>query len=332
MCVKVCFLVLALAVLQQGCSAGLASRGCKSPDRVKVAEEALTQINLDRKDGYIFSLNRLYDLSYTADQEIGGLLYNMTIDVLETKCHVSSRKPWKRCEIRDIGDLPVYGECEISAFAGTQVELQRYTCAIRKVPATAVIEVCPDCPTADKLDDPIVIETANLCLQRFNADSPHANFFSLGNITKASSQWVIGPSYFVEFTIHETACSKKNGTDDLSSCPLMEYQFARRGICWGSHYAREEEFVVSMTSDLKEPPLQKKQPVEVRCELYGPEAINVEKPAHTTTENGHAHQHPRQHPSLGTVVDRPAPSRSSPTASFCPGHRRHNLGLDTLKL
>lgn len=39
-------------------------------------------------------------------------------------------------------------------------------------------------------------------------------------------QWVVGPSYFVEFTILETVCSKTAGDSDLSSCPPMDCQFA----------------------------------------------------------------------------------------------------------
>lgn len=48
--------------------------------------------------------------------------------------------------------------------------------------------MCPDCPTADKLDEPIVKETVNLSLQRFNKESNHVNYFALENITRASSQ------------------------------------------------------------------------------------------------------------------------------------------------
>lgn len=40
-------------------------------------------------------------------QEEGALLYKLSIDVMETECHVTSRKPWKQCEVRSIGDVPV---------------------------------------------------------------------------------------------------------------------------------------------------------------------------------------------------------------------------------
>lgn len=58
-------LVLCLALLQQGGRARPDRPGCRSPEVVRVAEEALDQINQDRTDGYILTLNRLYDLSHT---------------------------------------------------------------------------------------------------------------------------------------------------------------------------------------------------------------------------------------------------------------------------
>ncbi len=51
-----------------------------------------------------------------------------------------------------------------------------------------MLSVCPDCPTPDNLNDPIVKETANLSLQRFNQESRLTNYFTLENITRASSQ------------------------------------------------------------------------------------------------------------------------------------------------
>lgn len=349
-------LILCLLLLKQEGRAQPDPPGCNSPDAVRVAEEALEQINQDRTDGYILSLNRLYDLSQTAGKEKDNSLYKLTIDVLETKCHITSRKPWKQCKVRGIGDVPVYGECEVLAYADSQVKLQSYSCALREVPATAVVSVCPDCPTSDNLNEPIVKETANLSLQRFNEESRLANYFTLGNITRASSQWVFGPSYFVEFTILETVCSKNTDASNLSNCAPMNCQFAHRGFCFGSHMAQEDRFEVRLPVGKEDSSFQNRKPVDVECEIYEPQAAAVEEQAHVRAGSRHsAHQHdnhthlhphehthsvtpsshimvPKQRGSFGTVVERHAPIRSSPGASSCPGPRRHNLGLDQPRL
>ncbi|KAM3619189.1 uncharacterized protein V6R79_004351 [Siganus canaliculatus] len=353
---SVYLLVLFLALLQQE-GRVQADLGCSSPDAVRVAEEALEQINQDRADGYILSLNRLYDVSKTAGKESGSL-YKLTIDVMETKCHITSRKPWKQCQVRDISEVPVYGECEVSAYLQSQVKLQGYSCVLREVPATAVVHECPDCPTADNLNEPVVKETANLSLQRFNEESGLANYFSLENITRASSQWVVGPSYFVEFTILETVCSKQTDASERSNCPPMDCQFAHRGFCQASHMAHEDQFEFRLPVGKKDGSLHHRKAVDVTCEIYEPQAAVVEEQAHAAADSGHTghhhdhHQHLHLHPhehvhsaahssdvaapktqgSMGTVVYQPAPVRSSPAATSCPGPHRHNLGLDKLKL
>ncbi|XP_042340011.1 fetuin-B [Plectropomus leopardus] len=353
---SVYLLVLCLALLQQEGIARPDPPGCTSPEAVRVAEEALEQINQDRTDGYILSLNRLYDLSRTLEMEKGGSLYKLTIDVMETKCHIISGKPWKQCEVRDIGDLPAYGECEISVYADSQVKLQSYSCALREVPATAVVAVCPDCPTAENLNEPIVKETANLSLQRFNEESSLANYFTLENINRASSQWVVGPSYFVEFTIVETVCSKKTEESELSNCQPMDCQFAHRGFCLGTHMAHDDQFEMRLPVGKKASSFQTRKPVEVKCEIYEPQAAAVEEQVHAKADSGHTehqphnhtHLHPHEHMhsvtpspdvvvskprgSLGTVTEQPAPVRSAPAASSCPSPHRHNLGIDGLKI
>nr|XP_046247822.1 fetuin-B-like [Scatophagus argus] len=353
---SVYLLVLCLALLQQEGRARPDPPGCSSPELVRVAEEALEQINQDLTNGYILSLNRLYDLSHTPAEEKAASLYKLTIDVMETKCHITSRKPWKQCEVRHIEDVPAYGECEVSAHVDSQVRLQSYSCALREVPATAVVDVCPDCPTADNLNEPVVKETVNLSLQRFNEESHLANHFTLENITRASSQWVFGPSYFVEFTIVETVCSKKTDASELSDCPAMNCQFAHRGFCLGSHTTQEDQFEIRLPVGKKHSSFQNRKPVEVKCEIFEPEAAVVEELAHAKAGGGHTghqhdnhtHLHPHEHThsdtpsskltvsttrgSLGTVVYQPAPIRPSPAAGSCPGPHRHNLGLGKLRL
>ncbi|XP_023284530.1 fetuin-B-like [Seriola lalandi dorsalis] len=349
---SVYLLVLCLALLQQQGRARPDPPGCNSTEALRVAEEALEQINQDRTYGYILSLNGLYDVSHTPEKEKDRSLYKLTIDVMETICHITSRKPWKQCAIRDIGDTPVYGECEVSAYLDTQVKLQNYSCVLHRVPSGVVVGLCPDCPTVDDLNDPAVKETANLSLQKFNEESRLANYFTLENITKASSQWVIGPSYFVDFTIVETVCSKETDARELSSCPPMDCQFAHRGFCVGSHMEPEDEYIAR----LKDGSLRKGNYASVKCDIYEPQAAVAEEQAHAKADSEHTghqhhkhtHLHPHEHEhsvtpgsdptvskprgSLGTVVEQPESPRSAPTASSCPGPKKHNMGMDHFNL
>lgn len=328
--------------------------GCQGSEVLRVAEEALSQINADRTEGYVFSLHRVYDVSHVAGEK-GRVFYNLTIDVLETSCHVISRKPGRDCSVRTVGEVPVYGQCEASVFVEKNVVLQNYKCTVQQVPATVIVGTCPDCPTAESLDEPIIVETANLSLQQYNKESGLANYFTLLNLTRASMQWMVGPAYFVEFTIQETECSKDtSGAVDLAQCQLMDCQFAHKGFCTGSHITEDDVF-------------ETKLPISVTCEIYEPEAAKSEEEAHAQGHSGHAghhseddahkhkhlhpheHQHrpkqppnpsqafPRQRGSLGVVVvlpppHVPRPSRPSPAAKNCPGQRKQILGLHNFKI
>lgn len=72
---KVHLLLWSVALLQLEARAAVVSSGCRSPETLKVAEEALAQLNKDRTNGYVLSLNRLYDVSGAPDK-VGKQLPN----------------------------------------------------------------------------------------------------------------------------------------------------------------------------------------------------------------------------------------------------------------
>nr|XP_061832332.1 fetuin-B [Nerophis lumbriciformis] len=326
-------LLLYLVVLPHGGRAGDNQSGCDSPEVVRVTEEAVDQMNQDRTQGYILGFNRLYDFSHTPEKNKGEHLYKLNIDVIETECHVVSRKPWKQCDIRRLGSVPVYGECQVSVYVDTQVRLQSYSCALREVPATEVLDACPDCPMAENVSEPVIKDIARLSLLRFNEENHSDHHFKLENITRASLQWVVGPSYFVEFTIIKTCCSKKTEVGEVDNCPSMDRQFAHRGFCWSSHTEDVDDGGIRFTVGKD---FQKRKIVDVKCEIFEPqhhnqtelipcERINSTRPAASQGVS-------TARALLGFVIDQPASPRSAPLAHFCPGSRRHDLGLSKLKL
>ncbi|KAJ8278309.1 hypothetical protein GJAV_G00086230 [Gymnothorax javanicus] len=350
---------------QSGSPSPVATLTCETPEILRVADLALHKINADRKEGYIFSLNRVHDFKREV-KDTGGVEYNLVIDILETKCLVFSRKNYTECPIKGISSVPKYGHCDavISVdSSGEKFELHNYNCVFQRVPAAAIIGTCPDCPTSTNFEHPKIKETIETSLQKFNEVNNLTNYFALLNVTRASSQWVVGPTYFVEFIIQETVCSKETPAENVPQCSLMDCEFAHKGLCTASSWP-------SMLLEPPPPPIPQgpegppgptgpPRPPRMgprieaaECEIFEPETEQP-KEAKTEGEQGsdadqthkhdhkHLHHHqvssathspPARRAPLGTVQelpppDLPAPSRAPPSASGCPGNSSHHLYL-----
>ncbi|KAF3690569.1 Fetuin-B 16G2 Fetuin-like protein IRL685 Gugu Precursor [Channa argus] len=265
---------------------GLEEGSCEDPSALSAAKLALTEINQDRKEGYIFSLHRLSNV-HTAKHGENSEVFYLTLDVVETNCSVLSRKDWSTCEARPIHDTPVYGQCQAAIFISKVhrvVRLYKYSCVVRPAPASRLVQICPDCPTLISLDNAEVQKTVSLSLEKFNRESGLANRFSLLQVTRASSGMAMGMYYNVEFTIQETTCPKSAEASD--KCPHMECEFAHKGFCKASHYSH-------VTDDTS---------ITVQCEIYEPEAAEREQKLHLlggetdhshndTHADGHDHDH-----------------------------------------
>ncbi|XP_076724811.2 fetuin-B isoform X3 [Callospermophilus lateralis] len=116
-----------------------------------------------------------------------------------------------------------------------------------------VYNMCPDCPSPVPIDlsDPRVLEAATESLAKYNNESTSKQY-SLVKITRGSSQWVFGPSYFVEYLIKESPCTRSQA----SSCTLQSSDSAPVGLCEGSLAQRASEKYVSVTCDLFPPQVQ----------------------------------------------------------------------------
>ncbi|NP_001373753.1 fetuin B precursor [Danio rerio] len=254
------------------------------------AAEALNKINLDRKEGYVLGLDRLSNAFYMKHGETGIVFY-LTLDVLETKCHVLSKKPWKSCEIRSPEEYPVYGQCKAVMYMNRVhrvARLYKYSCTVRPVPASKIQERCPDCPMQLSGDNEEVLKTVKMGMEKYNNESGLNNYFAPLNITRASASLHLGRFYTAEFTIQETVCSSKTKDVDVSKCELMACEFAHKGLCKASH---------SVT-------VTKEEHLNIQCEIFEPEAAEEEKKKHLlggevdhshTTGSSTAHDHTKTH-------------------------------------
>ncbi|XP_061049278.1 fetuin-B isoform X2 [Eubalaena glacialis] len=188
----------------------LLSLACNSSYVLDIANFVLQDINRDRKDGYVLSLNRVSDAREHRQE--------------------------------------VYGQCKAIFYinkARRIFYLPAYNCTLRPVSRSEISMMCPDCPSSSPYDlsDPRFLETATESLAKYNNKSPSKQY-SLVKITKTSSQWVFGPAYFVEYLIKES-CTKSQA----SSCALQPPNSVPVGICHGSLREQDSEKSVSVTCD-----------------------------------------------------------------------------------
>ncbi|XP_061493404.1 fetuin-B [Rhineura floridana] len=255
----------------------LLSPGCNNSIVKTAADQALDRINSHRREGYVLGLQRIFDARELPQGAAGSVFY-LTLDVLETTCHVLSRKLWKDCEFRTRHET-VYGQCKTAVYAsknGDISHLHNYDCVLRPLSSSAIVKVCPDCPVPGDPSEARFLETAAESLVKFNSESNHAHYFAILNVTKARSQWVVGPSNFVEYAIQETSCTKTNPVPDISKCPLLPPEIAETGLCKGS--------VVNSQ-------IENQKFVTVQCDLYPPEPLVTDEqnpePAPTSGHEGH---------------------------------------------
>ncbi|XP_012662354.1 fetuin-B, partial [Otolemur garnettii] len=206
----------------------LVPRRCNDSDVLAVAGFALQDINRDRKDGYVLSLNRVNDAWEQREGGPGSLFY-LTLDVLETGCHVLSKKAWKDCEVRPLHES-VYGQCKVIFYHDRPrrvLYLPAYNCTLRPVSREKIM--CPDCPFPISTESSNVMEAVTESLAKYNNESTSKQY-SLVKVTRASTQWVVGPAYSVEYLVKESPCIKSQA----GSCSFPSSDSEPVGLCTGS--------------------------------------------------------------------------------------------------
>ncbi|KAL6108378.1 fetub [Pungitius sinensis] len=258
---------------------------CEDASALGAAGLAITKINQDRVEGYVFRLHRLSNVHVTRHGESGTVFY-LTLDVVETNCSVLSRKDWKACEARPTHDTPVYGQCKAAIYISRVhrvVRLYKYDCVIRPVPGGRVHSLCPGCPSPMGMQHAEVQKVVTLSLEKFNSENELPNRFSLLKVQRARAGVATGMYYIVEYTIQETNCTKSAASTD--KCTHMEWDSAHKGFCKASIYH-------TLTGEAGK--------TDVKCDIYKPEAAEAEKKHHILGgaighRDTHAHSHDHDH-------------------------------------
>ncbi|XP_053566165.1 fetuin-B [Bombina bombina] len=276
--------------------------------REREVSVALDLINKDRDEGYVFSPLRVA-AAYEQPGKWGrGSIYYLTIDVLETECSVLSGKSWQNCST----DIPlhekVFGQCKVIMYiANGYSKLKSYNCTTSAIPSRVIHRMCPDCPSRIKDITPEIKAKVQLMLDKFNENN--TRHFEIYHIEKVTMQWVVGASYFAEFTIKENTCQKtQHETINPLICVFPKEGEAAVGFCKGSLFERSiSKENVAVSCETYEPKNDNhhhhhdkhgKCPAETEGPTHGVEQVKHDDQGQSKNETG-GHHHRHCHPHRG---------------------------------
>ncbi|XP_051847725.1 fetuin-B-like [Antechinus flavipes] len=205
---------------------------CSDSQVLSVAGLALEKINEDRKEGYVFSLNRVVDVREHR-QAGSGSVYYLTLDVLETNCHVLSKKHWKDC--KRLPQYSIYGRCKAIFYVNLPrriLYLPAYNCTIRPVSTEDMSRLCPICPVLipKNMSDPAILQTVSGSLEKINENIAVGKKFHLLQVIRVFTKWTMDSLLLVEFSVTESPCNES--LPDQCLQPPADAQPV--GICLGS--------------------------------------------------------------------------------------------------
>ncbi|XP_058494232.1 alpha-2-HS-glycoprotein [Solea solea] len=268
MATSICTLLLLSPLLSsvyvEGFSRGpveLAPVPCNDKAVEKLSRLGVTYINEDRSDGYKFALNRIANVHLHAQGPAGNVYY-LDLDVLETKCHTGSPKPWKRCDVRPFMETQISGNCNTTVLHTPDgySYLYSYDCTLVPDPPEKLQQICPTCPLLLPTDSPQAVATAQVTLASYKRQSRLGAGLGVKKITRAAARVVPMKASFVEYTVQQ--CPE--GVTERGDCqvPSLHTDTEAAGFCAGSVHG-----------DMNTYP-----DVQVSCEMYKLQNVDTLRP------------------------------------------------------
>ncbi|KAM9358480.1 fetuin-B [Symphorus nematophorus] len=239
----------------------LAPIPCNDKAVEKLSRLAVTYINEDRTDGYKFALNRVANVHLHAQGPAGNVYY-LDLDVLETKCHIGSPKPWKRCDVRPFMETQISGNCNTTILHTPEgyIYLYSYDCTLVPDPPEKLQQTCPTCPLLLPIDSHQAVDAAQVTLASYKRQSTLSAGLGVKKITRAAAQVVPVKATFVEYTVQE--CPE--GVTERGTCQrrTLDSDTETAGFCAGSVHGG-----FSVHPD-----------VQVSCEMYKVQNVDILRP------------------------------------------------------
>ncbi|XP_078521529.1 fetuin-B-like [Lissotriton helveticus] len=209
---------------------------------------ALEEINKDRDEGFVLTLYRVADAHR---QPVGaGNIYYFTIDVLETDCHLVSRKSWKDCNLLNHA---IYGQCKVILYLSLpwrRVKLYSYNCILNTDALSLNSSKRKQCSCLCK--DPAFYEPlADKMVAKYNKESNNTHYYKVYVAELSYIESEVDLLYVVEFVIKETNCPKSE--THVTDCHFLEDEQAHVGYCKGSQISRLGDDGVSVSCEIYEP-------------------------------------------------------------------------------
>ncbi|TDH08818.1 hypothetical protein EPR50_G00101840 [Perca flavescens] len=246
---------------------------CNDKAVAKLSRLAVTYINEDRPDGYKFALNRIANVHLHAQGPAGNVYY-LDLDVLETKCHIGSPKPWRQCDVRPFMETQISGNCNTTILHTPErySYLYSYDCTLVPDPPEKLQQTCPTCPLLLPVDSPQAVNAAQATLASYKRQSTLGAELGVKKITRAAAQVVPVKASFVEYTVQQ--CPE--GVAERGTCRRLTVKSDTEtaGFCSGSVHGD-----LSLHPD-----------VRVSCEMFKAEDLDIFRPVQTQ-----GHKLPQDH-------------------------------------
>ncbi|XP_072295188.1 alpha-2-HS-glycoprotein [Eucyclogobius newberryi] len=239
----------------------LAPIPCNDKAVEKLTRLAVTYINEDRAEGYKFALNRIANVHLHAQGPAGNVYY-LDLDVLETKCHIGSPKPWKRCDVRPFMETQISGNCNTTILHTQEgySYLYSYDCTLVPDAPEKLQQTCPTCPLLLPVDSPQAVAAAHVTLESYKRKSLLGAGLGVKRILRAAEQTRPVKASFVEYTVQQ--CPE--GTTEAGTCQRLTAasDTETTGFCSGS-----------VQDDVSLHP-----EVHVSCEMFKVQTVDVLTP------------------------------------------------------